>query len=200
MRGRFLLILPLLSLVGCADPVPQEGEGEGEGDTGPGEDGAPCEIDDDCLSGDCSDRRNPICVPHDCDADDGCGDGLVCATSRNVPWLGNQCVSPANLGEQCASFNDLSETTSHPCAGGLLCAHVGVGGLGGESVCVFEGEPRALLQECDADHECADGLRCDSAFADWSVCLGEAGSACDPSRLSCADGLECSIDGICELG
>lgn len=195
MRVQIVVVASVITVAAC--PAPSV---DGEGDGGDGElvaNGGNCTHDDDCESGDCSDRRPPVCVPHDCDDDDECSADEVCATSVNVPWLGNQCVAPAASGDVCASFNDLAESTKHPCGGGLACAHRGAAGLSGESFCVDEAAPREFRYECDAAHPCAADLVCDFGIADWGLCLLAEGAACDGDSLSCASSLECGDEDVC---
>jgi len=84
--------------------------------------GIACAADDECASGTCDDFLEN-CVEHECDVDDDCADGRVCALVCDE----SACVFPAGANEYCGgtlddSFETLGGcTVSQTCAAGLTC-------------------------------------------------------------------------------
>lgn len=191
MRFSASCVAAFVVVVFCASGCPEDGGGvEGEGDASEGE------------------GEGGVSVDVGCDADDACGDGLVCDLASATCVAGLDCsVNPGICtfcGEPTTNCSFGAAPAFCDVDGGNVCRRI----KGACAPCAVDAEcgegPTGLPSVC-ADGFCAPGCgACPAGFAcDGGGCVpvAQAGS-CDAAvncadGTTCPDGLTCSELGVC---
>jgi hypothetical protein len=163
--------------------------------------GAPCRANDECIDGACAGNVCRACAARNaCGVGEACSTPAQCASGSCVPGARPSLVTRPELDSFCGECSSASQCASNRCIAGR-CADCETDGdcRAGQS-CRFDDQYEAVRRTCvtqpssplargalcEADAECADGLRC-------------GGGVGRPKRcgVSCATAGDCNAGELC---